>query len=405
MEVLDINNFLSYKSKNTILNSKILNHFFSLFGLCNKKKNIKNNVNVLKNRNLQNAKENIDKKVNSILNKLSESNKDNLILEFIENIGKVDYDNYIEIQKTFYVKILSEIKFIKIYLSFLKLINYIYNKVNQIYNLSFFISIIETKFRIDYTNYELIDEKLLFLNIYKNDPLPIQEEKRINNLLLIKTMTINKIELFDNMIIDYCTNILLNQNYNLSDIHYWFNYLERELNNNEKDKIKLLMENTITQRENILLASLLNISQVINVSKETVSVVKIVDTLPLEIENIIEEYLVLKQSSEVKYFIENRCIDANSKNKFCELLINKYFVASRVIANDIIELINDIIKNHIIYKSNISRGLSFMTTNWKDKIKHLNKPKEKMILLLNNMKNNGITKGIEFLFEQYKITI
>jgi len=403
MEVLDINNFLSYKSNNTVLDNKTLDYLFSLFGHCNKKKKVKSNVNVLKNRDLQGVKENISNKINLILNKLSDSNVDNLIIEFIDNIGQISFDDYLEVQKTFYLKILTEINFIKIYLLFLKNINFIYNKAYQ-YDLTFFISIINSKFNLDYCNsipVKELDEKLLFLNNYKD-----QEDKRLGNLLIIKTMCDNKIGLFNNNIISYCTNILLEQKYNLVDIYYWFNYLNRELTVDEKEKIKLIIDNQESKREIVLLENLLNIS-VKNIDKvnNEVVVIKKTDTLLLEIENIIEEYLSLKLLNDVEYFIESRCIDANSKNKFCELLIHKYLVSNKNNADAILELINEMISNQIIFKSNVSRGLVLITTNWKDKIKHFNKPKDKMVLLLNNMKNNGITKGIESLFSQFSVSL
>ena len=376
---------------------------FSLFGHCNKKKKVKSNVNVLKNRDLQGVKENISNKINLILNKLSDSNVDNLIIEFIDNIGQISFDDYLEVQKTFYLKILTEINFIKIYLLFLKNINFIYNKAYQ-YDLTFFISIINSKFNLDYCNsipVKELDEKLLFLNNYKD-----QEDKRLGNLLIIKTMCDNKIGLFNNNIISYCTNILLEQKYNLVDIYYWFNYLNRELTVDEKEKIKLIIDNQESKREIVLLENLLNIS-VKNIDKvnNEVVVIKKTDTLLLEIENIIEEYLSLKLLNDVEYFIESRCIDANSKNKFCELLIHKYLVSNKNNADAILELINEMISNQIIFKSNVSRGLVLITTNWKDKIKHFNKPKDKMVLLLNNMKNNGITKGIESLFSQFSVSL
>ena len=81
----------------------------------NKDKKIKK-VNILKNHKIQNSKDSINNKVNLILNKLSESNVDNLIVEFLDNINQVDEEQFNEIQKTFYLKMIAEINFIKIYL-------------------------------------------------------------------------------------------------------------------------------------------------------------------------------------------------------------------------------------------------------------------------------------------------
>ena len=89
-------------------------------------------------------------------------------------------DNFEEIQKTFYLKIISEISFIKIYLQFLKVLGFIYWKV-QSYDLSHFISIVESKFRLDYTEYDILpDSKFEFLREFDGETKIIN--KNLNNL-------------------------------------------------------------------------------------------------------------------------------------------------------------------------------------------------------------------------------
>ena len=113
MEIHDINLFLLYKQKPETqnLDTDTINFLNNLFlSDKRKKKSVKKN-NILKNYKIQNKKDNISNKVILILNKLSETNINNLVLEFIDNINQVDQENFDEIQKTFYFKIINEINF------------------------------------------------------------------------------------------------------------------------------------------------------------------------------------------------------------------------------------------------------------------------------------------------------
>ncbi len=438
MEVLDIKSFLSFKTNDSTqeLDSKTIELLHELFGSVDKTKKYKKNVkkqnfNILKNQKVQNKKESIVNRVNLILNKLSESNIDSLIIEFLENINQVDLENYEEIQKTFYLKIMSEINFIKIYLQFLRIIGYLYNHVQQ-YDLSFFYSIIESKFKLDYTDFDINPESR-FDFIRELDG----ESKRINNLILIKNLI--EYKFVSDKLYTECDETIINQDIFLPDIYHWFNSKNRELTGEEKDKIKLhLKKDSITQRETVLLESLVNkklnkpVVQTTSTNSSTNtttsanttistntsqsnqyqttqqsinsanSMVK-TDTLKLECENIIEEYILIKSIDDIKYFIENRCVDAISKNKFCENLIDKYFLSNKENSNDIIELIKQLVKSQTLYKSNLSRGLLLIYNNWKERSIDYNKPTDKMKMLLTMLKSIGITKGIEFLMDQYKI--
>jgi hypothetical protein len=412
MEVLDINIFLSFKTNDSTqsLDTETINKLGLLFGSLDKikkhKKYIKkSNVNILKSQKIQNKKDIISNKVNLILNKLSESNIDNLIIEFVENINQIDTEHFDEIQKAFYLKIISEINFIKIYLQFLKMISYLYNQVQK-YNLSFFYSLVESKFKLDYTDYDISPEsKYDFIKEIDG------ETKRINNLILIKNMVENNF--INDTILTECDNIIINQKVFLPDIYHWFNSKNRELTSDEILKIKsLLKKDNINSRETILLETLINRKPVVekaNVIKTNITVAKPVekaikvDTLQLECENIIEEYVLIKSLDDVKYFIESRCLDAISKNRFCEFLIDKYFMSTHEATTDIIELIKQLTKSQTLFKSNLSRGLLLIYNNWKEKSIDYNKPTDKIKNLLNILKNIGITKGLEKLMEHYKI--
>ena len=113
---IDINYFISFKKKTECLqlNEDTLKIINILFSNKNKKKILKKNNHILKNQKIQNQKDNLSNKINLILNKLSENNIDNLTNEYINNINKINNEEFDEIQKTFYLKIISEINFIKI---------------------------------------------------------------------------------------------------------------------------------------------------------------------------------------------------------------------------------------------------------------------------------------------------
>ena len=417
MEVLDINTFLSFKTNEEVkqLDSKTVSYFSEFIELNDRnkryKKNIKKpNINILKNQKIQNKKENIINKVNFILNKLSESNIDSLVIEFVEKINQIDIENFEEIQKTFYLKIIFEINFINIYLQFLKILGNIYNQVQK-YDLSYFLSIVEHKFKLDYTNYNLnLNPKFNFINDLDGEP------KRINNLILIKNLIETK--MVSPKLYEECDNVIIIQEKYLPDIYYWFNSKNKKLTEEQTDYIRLyLNKNNIIPREKILLENLINkvivkvttneINQDLNKPIIKNNLFKIIKTYTLKIEcdNIIEEYLLIRSLDDVEYFINNRCVDAISKNKFCENLFDKYFISNKNISDEIIELIKQLVKSQILFKSNLSRGLLLIFNNWKERTIDYNKANEKMKYLLQILKNIGITKGIEYLMETYKISL
>ena len=413
MDKFDISTFILFKSDiNTQeLNNEIikkLNVMFPDYEKKNKNKN-KNKTNVLKNQKIQTQKENISNKINLILNKLSEKNIDNLIIEFIDNINQVTLDTFKEIQKTFYLKIISEINFIDIYLEFLKIITFLYNKVQE-YDLNYFYDIVESKFKIDYTNYQInADNSLHFLNDLNG------ETNRINNLTIINKLIYNKF--ISNDIYNYCDNIIIEQQLFLSDIYYWFNNKNNKLLDSNIIKIKqIINKSDIAPRDSILLKNLLN-EEVVNTPKvqvinynqvkksEVITKPKIVsnNTINLECTHIIEEYLLIKSIDDIKYFIDTRCVDTINKNKFCEILINKYFSSNKETSDEIIKLIKQLVALHILFKSNYSRGLIMIYNNWNELSIDYDNPISKIKFLLATLKSIGITKGLETLLEKYQI--
>jgi hypothetical protein len=466
MEVLNIDKLLLFKSDvDTFkLDDNTLELFNLLFGHLKNKKNLKKvNTNILKNQKIQNKKDIISNKVNLILNKLSESNIDSLIVEFIQNINQIDLETYNEILKTFYLKIISEINFIKIYIQFLKILAFLYNKV-QNYDLSYFYSIVESKFMLDYTDNDIVPGSSY--DFIKNHN---GESTRINNLILIKNLVENN--MLSTIIYDICDNIIINQSNFIPDIYHWFGSKNRDLTQTEINLIeKILTKTGINSREVVLLENLINRKKLINThthnmmasismpelqntfsepcinnkqkllnkqiindknlnttinkpnilkssslskiqnkntilknyEKESDKICK-TDTFQLECDNIIEEYLIVKSNDEIKYFIINRCFDAISKNKFCEYTIDKYFLVNKENSLEILDLLMQLVKNRVLFKSNLSRGLLLVNNIWKEKSIDYNKPIDKMKTFLIQLKKNGITNSIEFLLDQYKI--
>ena len=334
--------------------------------LCINNKKYKNNNDtahnmILKNPKLQNKKDNIENKVNLILNKLSENNIDNLLLEFINNIGQISSEEYNNVQKAFYMKIISEINFVKIYLKFFISINFIYNKV-QNYNMELFISLIETKFYYDYTDNLVLSDDCKFIADMNT------ESYRINNQTIIKNLNIMNI--FNNDIIEECKDILYKQTKYLSDIYYWFQFYN--ITNNDMEIInKILKGENIITRDRILLESL---TKPTNKKEETINEVKKVeatkDVLLLEISNILDEYLLMGCIDDVVYFIEKKCTDALSKNKFCYNLIERYSNNE----DKLLDLIKTLYSMEVINKNNINNGITLYKkkTNYNEnKIKNI----------------------------------
>jgi hypothetical protein len=127
------------------------------------------------------------------------------------------------------------------------------------------------------------------------------------------------------------------------------------------------------------------------------------DTLKLELDNIIEEYLLIKSIDDLRYFIDNRCVDTINKNEFCEILINKYFISNKEISDEIIQLIKQLVKSHILFKSNYSRGLILVYNNWEEISMDYDTSNSKIKLLLSTLRSVGITKGLEHLLEKYQV--
>lgn len=428
-----IQTFLSFKNMNENISEK-LEPVIALFGVKKHIKNHKNSEknNTMKNPSIQLLKDKIENKVNLILNKLSEMNFGNLLIEFVENINKISEADFILVQQTFYSKMQNDINFVKNYLEFFKVIALLYKDVYN-YNISHFYNIINMKFLHDYNNINY-EPEYAFLSEYDD------EAKRINNHIIIKNMI--TISMLKKDIEEELNNIILEQSYHYADIYYWFQ--NSEITQDLENKIKNKIDKTVLPtREKVLLESLINSKQPINITsnfnniksslinenmsfnsvvKSNISnnidndfkeVVKQkntkksdytkVDTLQLEIENIIEEYLSVNMYNEIVLFIEERCKDAISKNKFCQFAFYKYFDSQQEQSKQILELLKQLVKKQSLFKSNLSRGLLLLYSKWNEIQIEYSNPSTKLKDLLIYLKNNGITKNLEHLLKANKI--
>ena len=406
---MDIESFVSLKTLPELEN--LSNEITNILTILSSGKKIIKNINkgnqLLKNPKIQLLKDKIENKVNLILNKLSELNINNLLIEFVETIGKIKEEEFNDIQKAFYQKMQSDISFIKIYIDFYKLITQVY--ILQFnYSNKYMINIIESKFLYDYYDIEYT-EKFNFLMEYEDvNNFIISENKRINHLIIIKNMIYSNI--LNNNLENIITDELLKQKNYYADIYYWLQ--NKTLDDTIKLSIKnIISNNTLPLREKVLLDNLIIDTKNTEVKGEVKSLAtpKIKeqninsDTLAIESENIIEEYLYMESIDEVKIFIESRCKDAISKNKFCQYLFNKYFESNIESTSKILDFIKTLVKKQILFKSNLSRGLLLLNNNWKDLVHDFNNPDKKMKELLISLKNLGITKNLENLLQSHKI--
>ena len=270
----------------------------------------------------------------------------------------------------------------------MKIINYVYYK-NFNLEPEYFFQIIQNKIENDYLGGEI---KYDFLNKIKT------ENYRVSNLILINSLIDNNI--VDKKLGKLVNSILINQNYHIPDIFYWFE--NKTLSTSEKQKITFKIEkNNLSIRDKIMLKQLIDEKSSLknDINKIIIPIVaNISNKFETECNNIIDEYIYLELFEEIKEFILTDCINANSKNIFCQIFLKKYFEVTNVNSNKLINLLKKLIKNKILYKSNLSRGLLLLHK----KSSNLNDDKLKKFLLF--LKSNGISYGIEFLMKKYNIS-
>lgn len=377
---------LKNNTKYQILSENIICSINNLFNMSNaivKKKSNKNKINIIKNTNFQQTKNKFENKIIMILNKVSNDNIDKLIIEFLENITIDTIEEYNMIQTIIFNKIIREIDMIDSYYKFMIIIFQImYYKFN--FEPYYFTLLIENFILHCYNNTILSDE-FAFLQDYNDETI------RCNVIKIIKLLL--HYNFFNYELKNIITDILFNQHKFNIDISCWFSndnqYIELY-----KEQLVERINNCSSFREKILLENLFSQTSVVTVNHTNIND-NMTNELEILMDNIIEEYMYFKSLDDITEFINEYCNNPDDKNIFCSLLINHYFKSED--NNSILTLFTILIKNKVIFKSNISRGL---TIYCKDN-DTINNDKMKQLLLF--LKSNNITKNIEHIFKKYKI--
>lgn len=389
---ISIKNFYHFKdsSQNKELDLNTINFILDSFDNNDNKKSKKfssykkNNI-IQKNNKVKIVKDKISNKVKLILNKLSQNNVNNLILEFLQNIKINSIEEYNEFLKTIYLKILSEINFVKIYLAFLLNITCTYYKLLN-YDISYFVELVENKFMSDYFNKNNED--------YLDDN---NEDNRINNLKLIREMI--AMDFFDNNIEQYVNNKILTQNKYLSDIYYWFKDVQIESQTVSMIKNLLNTCNDIEIRDKILLQNIIAPYETEPLKKSKLIFKKKKSNNLSFDDNVVEllnDYLINDNYIIIKSFIESSCKEIPEKNIFCEIMLNMYLTNNY---KCVLDLVEELINNQVLFKSNISKGLINIYNSNNDILNKNNKNEQDLV---NKLKILGITKNLEFIMDKYK---
>ncbi len=364
-----------YKLKNdtkcVFLSENIVQSILDIFSKSNIKsiKCSKKQVNVMKSNKIQAKKDLNENKIIMIMNKLSNNNLNELVVEYINNILVDTEEKYNAIMTEMFNKMIKDIKFIENYINF-----------------SLKIFILEKK-RLNLKPEE-------FINLIKETIMNGEEADRSACYTIIKELM--KHNFFNEDFMDYISNYILSSS-NYIDVYNWFNGLNIS---NYYDKINEVIVKCTDTRERILIESLIG-----DVKKEEIVENEIIevsnDIFKTSVENILEEFVFLKSIDEVIEFINTECININNKNLFCKEFIT-YFEGKDEL-NDGLILIDNLIKKKILFKSNISKGLQLYLNENNIDINSQNV--SYVIDILKFMKNNNITKNIEYIFKKFKVKI
>jgi len=338
---MKVDYLLSFKSNEKVQNLnedfiKLISNFISKSFLKKSKKKVIKPIlkcNLLKNNNLQTSKNKIENKTKLILNKISNDNFEQIIGEFLSTFLEMSQDDYNSVLQTIYIKMLKDEKFIVLFYRFYLIINNIYN---SLYNLSnqTFIDLIEVKIKIDYSNYTITDDLLFLQDLNK-------EEHRINNLNII--LLLIKSNNFNPNIINHISLLLVSTT-NIPDIYYWFsNEVVNKIDSiqNYHSILKNKLSDDINNRYSILLKNLLesnNMSfdnlEILDEQSEqdeqcdnicNIDINEDKTEFEIEVDNLIEEFLLLEDFDEVKMYIETLNNKDNTLNVFTLSLLNIYF--------------------------------------------------------------------------------
>jgi hypothetical protein len=343
-------------------------------------KTSKKQVNIMKTNKIQAKKDLNENKLIMIMNKLSSDNINELVAEYISNINLADNNDgssYNVILTEIFNKMIKDIKFIENYISFaIKIFAIEYKRLN----------IYPTVF-IDFIR----------------DTLDNSSDENIRSACYEIIKKLQKCGFFDESILTFISkNLFLLGSTHYIDIYNWFSSFPKEYIYKYKNDITNILGNINNNRDKILISSLLEN----NVNTDNIDSFEFEenDEFKTLISNILEEYNFIKSIDEVEEFIKTDCNDINKKNIFCKEFIE--FNINNVSTIDM-SLIDELIKNKILFKSNISKGLVLYLSHIMSN-NQINKTDERydtIIDILKYLKNNNITKNIEHIFKKFRVKL
>ena len=399
---------IEYDEKDDIIFHKIN----SLF-LTSKKTNKKNKkiykTNYKKKTNFQEKVNSLETKVNITLNKLTKENYETILTSFFTDIPLLEEEKVLQITNHIWKKNLREGSFIDIYM---KLIIDIENILQRSYNgvsiLFHLINNIEMKYNTDYydQSYPIINELLLLPSDMTSDEKDNYNlTYKNNNLKMIHWLISNKIlsKKLEKTIIK-----VLSIDKKFGEQFYFWMSLYKPFNSNLENIINVAIKNNKYDfRIETLLKSLT--TKIIkkhsseNINKKIIKTNIIDNNNNEKYQNLIREYLFIGNLPDLKLYIQTECKTPNMKNEFCKNLYYIWFEPNHDMNFTVKQLITSLLKSRVIYKSNLSRGLKKMYQNW-ESIK-IDSPNAYIIIkdILEQLKFNKITKGIEYIFINHQI--
>jgi len=217
-------------------------------------------------------------------------------------------------------------KFIELFFRFYDKIYSIYTNLFELSN-RHLINLIEETIRFNYDSLTLKEEHIFIETL-------TSEENRINGLRLVILLLENSN--LEKDIINIISNYLLDSKY-IPDINFWFSNKYIKSNTDSEcynNKLKNKLTNNINNRDVILLKNLLDNNNIeyneedtedksiCNLNLEN-SIEK--SEVEIEIDNILEEYLLLEDFNEVLMFIEPYKHDNITIKLFMNSLLDFYF--------------------------------------------------------------------------------
>ncbi len=331
-------------------------------------KAVKKQVNVMKTNKIQAKKDLNENKIIMIMNKISDNNINNLTVEYITNVLVDTEGKYNSIQDEIFNKIIKDIKFIDNYIKFALNI-----------------------FMIEKHRLNLAPERFIENIIASNNN--INENIRIGAYEIIKKLT--NINFFNNNIIDYVSNIVLNNTSpdRFIDTYHWFN------------NINVNIDNYIEGINNMIVLCGKN-----NMNREKILIESIIEKVPVKIicndinndnthniNTIIKEYLEDESIENISKFVEAECKEIDDKNNFAKIVFLNYIDTFN---SKLFDMLETLINEKVLFKSNLSKGLVLLTQESDIEI-----DRDAVINILKFLKNQNITKNIENIFRRYKVKI